>query len=60
MNANPDQRPTAIELYEIIDFWDQKYKLSKKKKNLVIKEKRLNLCLKKLIKKYKIFQLHMR
>ncbi|UZO23528.1 uncharacterized protein OCT59_015865 [Rhizophagus irregularis] len=24
MDANPDQRPTAIELYEIIDFWDQK------------------------------------
>ncbi|EXX77204.1 uncharacterized protein OCT59_004689 [Rhizophagus irregularis] len=23
MNANPHQRPTAIELYEIIDFWDK-------------------------------------
>ncbi|RGB31613.1 hypothetical protein C1646_763864 [Rhizophagus diaphanus] len=32
MNANPNQRLTAIELYEIFDFWDQKYKLSRKRK----------------------------
>ncbi|POG81693.1 kinase-like domain-containing protein [Rhizophagus irregularis DAOM 181602=DAOM 197198] len=50
MNANPNQRPTANELYKILDIM----------KNMDIKEKKLKLYLKKLIKKYQIFQPHMK
>ncbi|PKC62436.1 hypothetical protein RhiirA1_423830, partial [Rhizophagus irregularis] len=54
MNANPNQRPTANELFNILDCWDNYMK------NMDIKKKKLKLYLKKLIKKYQIFQPHMK
>src|SRR3954447_4157709 len=59
MNANPNQKPTANELFDILFFWsDCRIVIIKKWINFVIKEKKLKLYLKKLIKRYQIFQPH--
>ena len=52
MNANPDQRPAANDLYDILYFGIilSEMKTTKVIKNLVIKENKSNLYLKKLIK----------
>jgi len=63
MNANSNQRPTANELLDVLNFGGvllEVMKIIKKKKILVIKEKKLRPYLKKLIKKYQIFQLHIK
>src|SRR4051794_26429359 len=58
---NKDQQPMNYMIYYIFGVILSMMKmifLMKKKKNLVIKEKKLKLYLTKLIKRYQIFQSH--
>ncbi|RGB30077.1 kinase-like domain-containing protein [Rhizophagus diaphanus] len=61
MNANPNERPTAEELHNIVGFWHESIRNeNEEEENSVIKETKLKQDLKKLIKKYQISQLHTR
>ena len=54
MNVNPNQRPTVNELFETLDFLNGKFRETDK---FIYKGKDY---LKKLIKRYRMFQPHMK